>query len=176
MFVLCIVCVDGVVLFIVLQPPGGNPIAVKYIHTSYHIKCVLYYCHRVSTQLQLTNISISYQNLRIPVAAPSKTWVCGCSLAGIAGSNRAGAWMAVSFRRCVLSDRGHCVGPIIRPGKSCRMRCVLPERDREASILRTPWPIRGCQAMMGADLKTLTCVTCFGHSIMGHGCFLAQVL
>jgi hypothetical protein len=52
----------------VLLPPGVNPIAVKYV---YHInfcivmyvpfsvfcvlfvcKCVLYYCHRVSTQLQ----------------------------------------------------------------------------------------------------------------------------
>jgi len=43
----------------VLLPPGVNPIAVnKYI--SYHIlfvcKCVMYYCHRVATQLQLTNI------------------------------------------------------------------------------------------------------------------------
>jgi hypothetical protein len=36
----------------------------------------------------------------IPVAARSKAWVCGRSLAGIAGSNSAGgAWMSVS---CVL--------------------------------------------------------------------------
>jgi len=28
-------------------------------------KCVLYYCHRVSTQLQLTNISISYISYHI---------------------------------------------------------------------------------------------------------------
>ena len=46
-------------MYTVLLPPGVNPIAVnKYI--SYHIlfvcKCVLYYCHRVATQLQLTNI------------------------------------------------------------------------------------------------------------------------
>ena len=30
-----------------------------------------------------------------PVAARFKAWVCGCSLAGIAGSNPAGAWMSV---------------------------------------------------------------------------------
>jgi hypothetical protein len=57
-------------------------------------KCVLYYCHRVATQLQLTNISIMlyirriyslYQIcLPVPVAAPSKAclrqlacWDCG---------------------------------------------------------------------------------------------------
>ena len=29
-----------------------------------------------------------------PVAAQSKPWVCGCSLAGTAGSNPAGTWMS----------------------------------------------------------------------------------
>jgi len=73
----------------------------------------------------------------------------------------------------VLSDRGHCVGPIIRPEEYCRMWCVLPERDREPSILRTPGPTRGCQAMVGDDLKTH--VNCFGHSKMDHGLFHGQV-
>jgi len=27
-------------------------------------KCVLYYCHRVSTQLQLTNVSIKFHTLQ----------------------------------------------------------------------------------------------------------------
>ena len=35
-----------------------------------------------------------------PVAALSKVWICGRSLAGIAGSNPAGAWMSIC---CVLS-------------------------------------------------------------------------
>jgi hypothetical protein len=35
-------------------------------------KCVLYYCHRVTTQLQLTNISISYRIL----STPGITWPC----------------------------------------------------------------------------------------------------
>jgi hypothetical protein len=41
----------------------------------------------------------------IPVTARSKTWVCGSSLAGIAGSNLTGG-MDVSCECCVLSDRG----------------------------------------------------------------------
>jgi len=37
----------------------------------------------------------------ISVAARSKAWVCGRSLAGIVGSNPAGAWMSVlSVVRC----------------------------------------------------------------------------
>jgi hypothetical protein len=32
----------------------------------------------------------------IPVAARSKAWVCGRALAGIVGSNPAGAWISVS--------------------------------------------------------------------------------
>ena len=38
----------------------------------------------------------------IPVAAPSKVWVCGHSLAGIVGSNHAWAWMSVSCECFVL--------------------------------------------------------------------------
>ena len=38
----------------------------------------------------------------IPVAARSKDWVCGCSLAGIAGSNSAGV-MDICRECCVLS-------------------------------------------------------------------------
>ena len=41
----------------------------------------------------------------IPATARSKSWVCGLSLSGIAGSNPAGA-MNVSCECCVLSGRG----------------------------------------------------------------------
>jgi len=34
------------------------------------------------------NFYILYIRSPIPVTARSKAWVCGCSLAGIAGSNR----------------------------------------------------------------------------------------
>ena len=62
----------------------------------------------------MTNVSCD------PVAARFKAWVCGRSLAGMAGSNHAGD-MDVSCEWCVLSGRGVCVGLIIRPEESCRL-------------------------------------------------------
>ena len=47
-----------------------------------------------------------------------KVWVCGRSLAGITGSNPAGAWMSASCQGCVLSGRGLCDGLINRPEES----------------------------------------------------------
>jgi len=44
------------------------------------------------------------------VAALSKELVCGRSLAGIVGSNPAGAWKSVCYECCVLSGRGLCFG------------------------------------------------------------------
>ena len=37
----------------------------------------------------------SYLHVPVPVAAPSKAWVCGYWLLGIAGLNPAGAWMSL---------------------------------------------------------------------------------
>jgi hypothetical protein len=54
-----------------------------------------------------------------------------------------GAWISVSFECCVLSGRGLCDGLITRPGESYRLWCVS-ECDREAAIMRGPWPTRGC--------------------------------
>ena len=51
------------------------------------------------------------------VAARSKAWVCGHSLAGIAGSNLAEPWISVCCGCCVVS-RGLCDGPIPPPGES----------------------------------------------------------
>ena len=57
----------------------------------------------------------------ILVAALSKAWVCGRSLARIVGSNPVGARMSVSCECCVLSGRGLCVGLITRPEESYRV-------------------------------------------------------
>jgi hypothetical protein len=60
---------------------------------------------------------------RIPVAARAKAWVCGRSLARIAGSNL--AWGAdVSCERCVLSGRVLCDGLFTRQEKSYQVWCV----------------------------------------------------
>jgi len=60
----------------------------------------------------------------IPVAARSKAWVCGRSLAGIAGLNLSGGlgWLSL-LSVGILSGRGLCDGPITRPEDSYRMWC-----------------------------------------------------
>jgi hypothetical protein len=53
--------------------------------------------------------------------------------------------MSVSFTAFVLSGRGLCDGPIPRPEESYRVWCVSV-CDREASIMRRPWPTGGAVA------------------------------
>ena len=78
----------------------------------------------------------------MPVASGFKASVCSHSLAEITGSNPAGSMDVSLFGVCVLSGRGPCDGMINRPEE-----CDVSEYDREASIMRRPWPTRGCCAM-----------------------------
>jgi hypothetical protein len=43
---------------------------------------------------------------------------------------------------CVLSGRSLCVGLITRPEEPTE--CGVAESDRGASIMKRPWPTRGC--------------------------------
>jgi hypothetical protein len=67
---------------------------------------------------------IDKRNWPIPLAALSKAWVCGCSLAEIADANSAGdKLMSLSCEHCVLLGRSPCDRPIPRPDESYRV-CV----------------------------------------------------
>jgi hypothetical protein len=60
----------------------------------------------------------------IPVSSRFEAWVCGLSLAGIAGSNPAGGTDVCLL--WVLSGRGLWDGPIPRPDESYWVRvCVI---------------------------------------------------
>ena len=76
------------------------------------------------------------------MAARSKAWVCGRSLAGGMEDSRVG---------CVLG-RGLCVGLIQRSPTECG----VSEYDREASIMRRPWPTRGCRAVGKIVVRSFT--------------------
>jgi hypothetical protein len=77
------------------------------------------------------------------VAARFNAWVCGRSLAGIAGTNPAGG-MNVSCEYCVYTVRGLCDGPIILPEESYRVLCLI-ECDLETSKMRRPRPSRAVE-------------------------------
>jgi hypothetical protein len=57
------------------------------------------------------------------IAARSKSWVCGRTLAETMGSNTVG-YTDVCLMCCVLSGTGLCDGLITRPGESYRVWCV----------------------------------------------------
>jgi len=79
------------------------------------------------------------------VAARSKAWVCGLSLAGIVGSNPAGLWICVYYESSVLSGRGLCFGLITLPEETYRLCvCVC---DGESSITRRTWHTSGRYSM-----------------------------
>jgi hypothetical protein len=61
-----------------------------------------------------------------------------------------GLWMFVSYECFVFSVRGLCVGLITHPEEPYQVWCVC---GCEASIMRNPWPIRGCHAMGQEDSK-----------------------
>jgi hypothetical protein len=50
----------------------------------------------------------------------------------------------LSCECCVLSSRGPCAGLVSPPSPT---ECDVSECDREASIMRRPWPTRDCCAM-----------------------------
>jgi hypothetical protein len=91
----------------------------------------------------------------IPVAARSKAWVCGRSLAGIVGSDSAGGTDVCLLWVFVLSGRGLRVGLFTRPEESYRQCVCFSKCDREASIMRRPWPTRVSSAMGGGDTHGL---------------------
>ena len=53
-----------------------------------------------------------------------------------------GSWMSLCCECCVLSGRGLCDGLIPHPEESYRLWCF--RYNREDSIMRRPWPTRGC--------------------------------
>jgi len=83
-------------------------------------------------------------NTPIPVAARSKAWVFGRSLAGIVGSNPAGGmdgcllWML-----CVVLSATSW--SLVQSGPT---QCVVSECDRESWIMSRPSPPGGCCAVV----------------------------
>jgi hypothetical protein len=60
----------------------------------------------------------------MPVAARSKAWICGRSLAGIVGSNSAAGINVCLLCIVCSSGRGLCDGPISHAEKAYRI-CVI---------------------------------------------------
>jgi hypothetical protein len=88
----------------------------------------------------------------VPVAARSKAWVCGRSLAGIAGSNSARGHGCLSVVSVVC-----CQVEVSATGRSLVQRsptdCGASECDSVGSKTRKPWPTRVFLRQEGKNRK-----------------------
>ena len=80
------------------------------------------------------------------MAARSKAWVCGRSLAGIVGSNPVRGMdfclLCVVCCQVKVSETGWSLV------QTSPTECGVSECDHEALIMRRPWPTGGCCAMV----------------------------
>jgi hypothetical protein len=106
-----------------------------------------------------------------------KTWVCGRSLAGTAGSNTAGT-VHVSCECCLLSGIGLCLGLIIRPEESTNCGVCVATKPRRWGGVSPLW-LSSHEKQKETPLIRLISVTIFWYSIsnttvvyclsVGHG-------
>jgi hypothetical protein len=80
------------------------------------------------------------------MAAFSKARVCGRSLAVIAGSSPAGGVGCLHFVSVVCSQKEAYTSASSLVQRNVT-ECGVSECDREASIMKRPWPSRSCCAM-----------------------------
>jgi hypothetical protein len=126
------------------------------VYSVYCLYVSVYYCLWVSTQLQFNNNNNNNRNrlTRLKLHEHddddddlnnnnNHVYAAACLL-GLRIRIPPGAWMSVSCECCVLSGGGLCEGSNPRPEEFYRVFCV--ECDGEASIMRRPWPTRGCCA------------------------------
>ena len=76
--------------------------------------------------------------------ARAKAWVCGSSLTGFAGSNPASGMDVLCCVLCVVRQRSASGWSLVQRSP---IECVVSECDREAVIMRRPWPTRGYCAL-----------------------------
>ena len=80
----------------------------------------------------------------IPVIARSKAWVHGRSHDGIAELNPPGhGYLSVVTVACFQVDISGSGWSLVQRNPT---DCTVSEYDREATIMRKPWPTRGCCA------------------------------
>ena len=88
------------------------------------------------------------------MAARSKAWVCGRSLAEIVGSNPTGGMdVCLMWVLCVLSGTGLCDELITRAEESYRLWCVVV-CDLETSWRRRSWATGGVGGLLRQKTKT----------------------
>jgi hypothetical protein len=118
------------------------------------------------TQISYSGGRTSFNECRLPVVAWSKAWFCGCSLAGISGSNPAGGTvvrlLSVVFRHVEISALGWS---LVQRSPN---ECGASECNHEASTMKRPLPTGGCCTMGGKKymLKYTSNLKCIRHIIM----------